>query len=117
VRFDGVTSTLFDFEVCGTGPLVYDLACYWRKRVGLTETSPLGEWDALLAGYESVRALTSVERRVIPALATLRAIWTMALPASPISSWGQYPEWLDTEYFDAHIGMVRRLASAARSHN
>jgi Ser/Thr protein kinase RdoA (MazF antagonist) len=112
VWFDGLAPTLFDFEVCGMGPLVYDLACYWRKRVLADETS-IPEWEALLDGYNTVRALTPEELHAIPALATLRAIWTMALPASPISTWGR--DWLDSEYFAAHISMIKSLAHVARS--
>ena len=33
--------TLFDFEACGVGPWVYDLACYWRKRIGLMTVGEL----------------------------------------------------------------------------
>lgn len=115
VWFDGLAPTLFDFEACGTGPLVYDLACYWRKRVGSADETSLPEWEALLGGYNTVRSLTPEELQAIPALATLRAIWTMALPASPISSWGR--DWLDSEYFAAHISMVRSLAHATRSQD
>jgi Ser/Thr protein kinase RdoA (MazF antagonist) len=99
VHFDGDAPTLLDFEVCGTGPLVYDLACYWRKHVS--------DWEPFLAGYTSVRPLTSEERRAIPVLATLRAIWTMALPAAPNATWGR--DWLDAEYFEAHLQMIRAL--------
>jgi Ser/Thr protein kinase RdoA (MazF antagonist) len=115
VRFAGARPTVFDLECCGTGPRAYDLACYWRKRIGLVpaiEAPPIAEWDALLRGYEQVRRLTAAERRAIPALATLRAIWVMALPATPGSTWGQ--DWLlDPEYVTAHAEMIERLARAA----
>jgi hypothetical protein len=43
----------------------------------------------------------------------LRAIWVMALPATPGTTWGQ--DWLlDAEYMDAHVSMIERLARAAR---
>lgn len=116
VRFDGARPTLFDLECCGTGPCAYDLACYWRRRIGLAPTDrepPRAEWDALLRGYEQTRALAPSERQAIPALATLRAIWVMALPATPGITWGQ--DWLlDLEYIDAHVAMIERLAHIAR---
>ncbi len=116
VRFDGARPTLFDLECCGTGPCVYDLACYWRRRIGLApagEESPHAEWQALLRGYQQIRALAPAELRAIPALATLRAMWTMALPAAPGTTWGQ--DWLlDPEYLDAHLAMIDQLARAAR---
>jgi Ser/Thr protein kinase RdoA (MazF antagonist) len=116
VRFDDAFPTLFDFEACGLGPCVYDLACYWRKRIGLAPPGappPSAEWDALLRGYTRVRPLAPEELRAIPALATLRAIWIMALPAAPQARWGR--DWLvDPEYFAAHLAMIARLADAAR---
>lgn len=115
-RFVGDAPTLFDFEVCGVGPCTYDLACYWRNRVALAPPDaprPEDEWKALLRGYARVRPLAAVELRAVPRLATLRAIWTMALPASPEARWGQ--AWLvDPEYFAAHLEMIERLADAAR---
>jgi Ser/Thr protein kinase RdoA (MazF antagonist) len=66
VRFDGVQPTLFDLECCGAGACVCDLACYWRWRVGLgpTDDEPSrAEWQALLRGYEQVRALAPAELR------------------------------------------------------
>jgi Ser/Thr protein kinase RdoA (MazF antagonist) len=115
VRFDGARPTLFDLEACGIGPRAYDLACFWRKHIGLAPADPPHEaWDALLRGYEQVRALTPSERRAIPALAALRAIWVMAMPAAPGTTWGQ--DWLlDPEYIDAHVAMIERLARCARS--
>jgi Ser/Thr protein kinase RdoA (MazF antagonist) len=117
VRFDGAAPTLFDFEVCGIGPCAYDLACYWRKRVALAPPGgdpPYAEWDALLRGYACVRPILPAELRAIPALATLRAIWTMSLPASPHARWGR--DWLlDPEYLDAHLAMIARCADSART--
>jgi Ser/Thr protein kinase RdoA (MazF antagonist) len=116
VRFDGAAPTLFDFEACGIGPCAYDLACYWRKHVALLppdEPPRYDEWHALLRGYARVRPLSPVELRAVPALAALRAIWVMALPASPHALWGR--DWLvDAEYFEAHLAMIARLAHTAR---
>jgi Ser/Thr protein kinase RdoA (MazF antagonist) len=113
VRFAGTSPTLFDLECCGIGPCSYDLACYWRKRIGLADAeAPLGEWEAVLRGYEQIRTLTACERRAIPALATLRAIWVMAMPMMPGTRWGQ--DWLDLDYLEAHVTMIERLACAAR---
>jgi len=117
VRFDGSQPTLFDLEWCGTGACAYDLACYWRSRVGLgpTDDEPLrAEWQALLRGYEQIREIAPAERRAIRALATLRAMWVMALPAAAGSTWGQ--DWLlDPEYIAAHLAMIDRLSQMARS--
>jgi Ser/Thr protein kinase RdoA (MazF antagonist) len=114
-RFDGDHPTLFDFESCGIGPCPYDLACYWRQRIGLAPDGtdpPRAEWHALVRGYERVRPLAPAEHRAIPALAALRAVWVMALPATRGATWGQ--DWLpDPEYLDAHVAMIERLAAIA----
>lgn len=112
VLFDNDQPTLFDLESCGFGPSVYDLACYFRKRV--LSGAPAEDWRALLWGYEQARPLSPEERASIPAWATLRAIWVMALPALPGVAWGT--DWLaDPAYVDAHLEMIERFASLANA--
>lgn len=66
--------------------------------------------DTFVRGYDSVRPVSVDERRAVPALATLRAIWVMALPAACIGIWGA--DWVaDPAYFSAHLAMIRRFAS------
>jgi hypothetical protein len=44
---------------------------------------------------------------------SVRAVWVMALPASPHARWGR--DWLaDPDYFASHLAMIARLAEAAR---
>ncbi|MEO1391622.1 MAG: phosphotransferase [Cyanobacteria bacterium J06634_5] len=108
VKFCGTSPTIFDFEACGTGPYVYDIACYWRKRLLANEDRAIceQEWAAFLKGYQAVRSLKQKELQAIPALATLRALWTMALPALPNITWGK--DWLtEPSYFDAHFKMIQ----------
>lgn len=114
VCFSGATATLIDFGECGYGPSALDLACYWRKRIlaGAEGAAWRTEWRALFEGYGSVRPLEQHELRAIPALAVLRAIRTMAMPALPgCEAWGG--AWLqDRAYFAAHLEMIDRLISA-----
>ena len=115
VRYARGQPTIFDFECCATGPWVYDLACYWRKRI-FGAADPIAarrEWDALLTGYRQVRQLGEAELAMVPALATLRAIWVAALPAFPGMRWGR--DWLeDVSYLDAHLDAISRFAERAR---
>jgi Ser/Thr protein kinase RdoA (MazF antagonist) len=116
VKFSGNFPTLFDFESCAIGPYAYDLACYWRKRILASQNESIRqkEWDAFLHGYQTTRSLQHSELAAIPALATLRAIWTMALPAQPGTRWGD--DWLaDISYFDAHFRMIQDFAERAQS--
>jgi Ser/Thr protein kinase RdoA (MazF antagonist) len=115
-RFAGDEPTLFDFECSGVGPAIYDLACLWRKNVH-GDGDPArarATWDALVRGYRATRPIDDEALAAVPALATLRAIWTMALPALPEARWGH--GWLaDREYFEAHFGLIERhRALAAR---
>jgi Ser/Thr protein kinase RdoA (MazF antagonist) len=108
--------TMFDFDELTRGPHLYDLACYWRKcLLGHDRRSVAeDEWRAFLGGYETVRDVSEEERRALPAWATLRAIWTMAMPAQGIGIWGD--DWLaDPTYFAAHLDMIRRLAAETRA--
>jgi Ser/Thr protein kinase RdoA (MazF antagonist) len=94
VRFVDVGPTIFDFDSCGVGPCVYDVACYWRKHVfGAVDPGHAARvWKEFLVGYGSVRSLNDRELAMVPVLATLRAIWVMALPALPGAKWGE--DWL-----------------------
>jgi Ser/Thr protein kinase RdoA (MazF antagonist) len=115
VRFVETRPTIFDFEGCGDGPYVYDVACYWRKHVfGAVDPGQAARaWQAFLRGYGSVRPLGDRELAVVPALATLRAIWVMALPARPGTKWGA--DWLrDGSYFEAHLEAIACFAERAR---
>lgn len=111
VDTDG-TVTLFDFDELGYGPFAYDLACYWRNAVlthGFSQAAT-DEWEAFLEGYAVIRPVTDQERLAVPALATLRAIWTMAMPARYVDIWGA--DWLaDPTYFEAHLTMIHRFAA------
>ncbi|MBD1847717.1 phosphotransferase [Cyanobacteria bacterium FACHB-63] len=116
VKFQGTVPTLFDFEGCGLSLCVYDLACYWRNRILSSSDQALRsqEWEAILQGYHTVRRVNARELAAIPALATLRAIWVMALPAQPGATWGK--NWLnDPEYIQAHLERVEALAKKSRS--
>lgn len=116
VKFDGTSPTIFDFETCAIGPYVYDVACYWRKLILANRNKSIyeKEWEAFLHGYQAVRSLQPYELEAVPALATLRAIWVMALPAQPGVTWGT--DWLtDLSYFDAHFKMIQDFAR--RTHD
>lgn len=114
VKFWGTSPTIFDFAACAIGPYAYDLACYWRQQLlaSRDELSAEPEWDAFIQGYQAIRSLQPQELKAIPALATLRAIWVMALPAQPGAMWGT--DWCtDRSYFNAHFKMIQDFARRA----
>jgi Ser/Thr protein kinase RdoA (MazF antagonist) len=117
VRFVEARPTIFDFESCGVGPYVYDVACYWRKHVfgAVDPVYAAQAWQAFLGGYGSVRPLGDRELGLVPALATLRALWVMALPALPGTRWGE--DWLrEPTYFEAHLEAISRFAERVRQN-
>jgi Ser/Thr protein kinase RdoA (MazF antagonist) len=103
--FTNEACVLIDYERCGPGPAIYDLACYWRRH---RET---GRFADLVEGYRRVRPLSDAALKTIPAMAALRAIWVMGLPAHPRSRFGR--DWLsDRTYFVDHINAIETLFSA-----
>lgn len=82
VRADG-TFTVFDFDHCGIGWRIYDLAAFYPG-----SDSPAEErtaWDALLAGYQSIRRLSDEEQHALPAFVGCRVLWNVGdwLRAAP----------------------------------
>ena len=70
--------TLIDFDCCGMGWRVYDLATYiWVQIVD----SPELDWSkqdvfrALLEGYQSIRPLSAAEYEALPVFAALRQLF------------------------------------------
>ena len=103
VRFDAAGKpTLFDFDCCGYGWRVYDLAVFhwniymerrptrWRER----------RWEAFLRGYERVRALPGGLHECLPFFLVARQIWLLGLDAAGKS--GYPPQWV-------HTGMLKQL--------
>lgn len=69
--------TFFDFELAGLGWRLWDLATFrWARDRAMRDSE--GLWQALRAGYESVRPLSGSERQLIPHFVLLRHIWVLA---------------------------------------
>lgn len=81
--------TFFDFDFFGKGYLVYDIGVFmWYDH----KNKPPEIMNAFLKGYESKRKLSEAERRAIPWLSTLRAIFQMTLYCE-LSDGKQLPLW------------------------
>lgn len=74
---------LLDFDFCGYGYRVYDLATYqasvWNESLQ----------TAFLAGYETVRPIRAQERRLLPYFVAARQIWVLGHIARGEALWGQ----------------------------
>jgi Ser/Thr protein kinase RdoA (MazF antagonist) len=68
--------TFFDFDFFGSGYLAYDIGVFrWYDHKNKTPQV----MDAFLKGYQTVKALSAAEIRMIPYFSTLRALFQMAL--------------------------------------
>jgi Ser/Thr protein kinase RdoA (MazF antagonist) len=73
--------TLFDFDMCGAGWRAYDIATFLIDE-------PEAIVHAFLEGYESVRALSTLERASIPMFQIVQSIWVLGLRANYVNDWG-----------------------------
>jgi Ser/Thr protein kinase RdoA (MazF antagonist) len=115
VRYDDHRPTLFDLEALGLGPPLYDLACMWRRRI--VETGMAGvpeDWRWFRRGYEMGGTLGRDGWSLIPALACLRAFWTMTLPIEPRATWGEAYK-TSPEYWQAHMMQMGWFGAAMLS--
>lgn len=95
--------TFFDFDFFGQGYLIYDIGVFmWYDH----KNKPPEIRNAFLKGYESKRPLTETERRFIPWLSTIRALFQMTLYCK-ISDGKQLPLWPESE-IAAFIDKVRK---------
>lgn len=60
--------TIFDFDFCGNGPLILDVAYFCKQLFHIENNKEEYELkkDAFLAGYQSIRKLTKQEINLIP---------------------------------------------------
>jgi len=116
VFFEEDRPTLFDMEALGLGPRCYDLACLWRRCVvehGFLEPFPT-DWHWFRQAYDASGALGSQHWSLLPALACLRAFWTMTLPIAPNADWGEAYR-SSADYWVAHLAQIRWFAAVSKT--
>jgi Ser/Thr protein kinase RdoA (MazF antagonist) len=93
--------TLFDFDFCGPGWRVYDLAAFSSG-----ESAEVVE--AFLAGYEEVRPLSPEELKALPLFQIAQSIWLLGLRASYINEWGElyFANW----FIDRVMAGIKKIA-------
>ena len=105
--------TFFDFELAGFGWRLWDLATFrWARDRAMSDSE--GLWQALLAGYESVRPLSGSEGQLIPHFVLLRHIWVLA---STVADHVEFPEMAPIfltvpERWDRAFSELREIAAA-----
>ncbi len=81
--------TFFDFDFFGKGFLIYDIGVFmWYDH----KNKPQEIMNAFLKGYEDVLTLSVTEKRLIPWMSTLRAVFQMTMYCR-LSDGKQLPLW------------------------
>lgn len=100
-HYDGNTLTFFDFDCCGFGLRIYDLAVFkWALKQDKKENEV---WQAFLQAYLQYRPLNSNELAMVDALVSIRQLWLIGLHIDIALAKG----WLDERYFDQKIDFLR----------
>lgn len=94
--------TLFDFDCCGLGYRIYDLATFKWACIsnGLSENI----WISFLNSYLTYRELTKEELSMLDDFVLIRQIWVMGLHCQTAIAKG----WLSEKYFNFHINQLKR---------
>ena len=78
--------SFLDFDFCGLGWRVYDVATYFTEV--MYWKAPEGNAEAFLKGYQEIRPLRDWELQAIPAFAAARNIFSLGTPSLHINEWG-----------------------------
>lgn len=99
--------TLFDFDQCGYGWRIFDLAKFLQ--VSLNAGINCQVRDAFFKGYQSVQELTDAEMLSLQALTQMAHIWNWAISinAAAIHNWSR----LDDFYTNKRLHQLKRLGS------
>jgi len=99
--------TLFDFDQCGYGWRIFDLAKFLQ--VSLSAGINRKVRDAFFVGYQKVQKLTDAETSSLQALTQMAHIWAWAIStkATTIHNWSR----LDNYYINRRLHQLRRLSS------
>jgi Ser/Thr protein kinase RdoA (MazF antagonist) len=89
---------LFDFDFCGYGWRVYDVATFL-----IDQPQPIVQ--AFLEGYEEIRVLSPDEHRAIPAFQILQSIWVLGLRADYVNDWGD--SYFSDRFVHNVLGFIR----------
>ncbi|MBO9201478.1 MULTISPECIES: phosphotransferase enzyme family protein [Niastella] len=102
--------TLFDFDFCGTGWLLLDLA-YYQLQLFNTEKEP-GQYDlklnSFLKGYESIIPIPEAEKQLIPAASVSLYFFYLGVQCRRFENWTN--TFLNETYLKRYITvLVKKL--------
>lgn len=100
-HIDGSKISSFDFDCCGIGLRVYDLAVF---KWGMLQANQQDDtWQNFLQSYQQQRPLAADDLNIIDTLVSIRQIWLMGLHIEIALAKG----WLNDRYFDQKIKFLR----------
>lgn len=82
---EGRTLMAFDFDMCGPGWRLYDLATLYRYAIG---EGTRAIWDSFLKGYTETRSLTATDLAAIPLFWAFRHLSMLGVFARNVAEWG-----------------------------
>ncbi|MGI8553438.1 MAG: phosphotransferase enzyme family protein [Dehalococcoidia bacterium] len=95
--------TLFDFDFCGHGWRVYDLAVFhMAMRARQANPALVGSF---LKGYTCHRRIADIDREAIPWFVAARDLWHLGLHIGNGQDWGF--GWMDRPYLDRRVQAMR----------
>ena len=97
--------THFDFEECGFGFRLFDLATFKWGSVGSSKKGP-EQWAAFVEGYESIRKISEADFQLLDTFILLRNIWLIAFHMRNADDFGG--ELTSDGYIDHHWRKLRR---------
>ncbi|HEV7350131.1 phosphotransferase enzyme family protein [Telluribacter sp.] len=104
---DEQEATLFDFDFCGNGYLLYDLA-YFIMQLYHTEPDKVqyqARLDHFLAGYETITVLTDEEKKWLPLAGLSIWIFYLGVQSQRFDNWSNI--FLTENYLKRYIGMAK----------
>lgn len=99
--------TLFDFDFCGNGYLLYDIA-YFMMQLYHTEPDKQQyqlKLDAFLSGYETIAVLTQEEKKWLPLAGAAIWIFYLGVQSQRFDNWSNI--FLSENYLKRYIGLVK----------
>jgi Ser/Thr protein kinase RdoA (MazF antagonist) len=100
---EDMTVTVFDFDLCGPGWRIYDLAPVRRAAVGHKNRRI---WREFLRGYTDARWLSSADLAAVPVFYVIARFWSIGMRASGVKRWGTVfmADW----YLDWQLNVFRQ---------
>lgn len=98
--------TLFDFDFCGNGWLLLDIA-YYILQLFSTEKEEaifIQKKEAFLSGYESVTAISTAERNLLPAAGVSLYFFYLGVQCSRYDNWSNV--FLNEIYLKRFINLL-----------